>query len=72
MAQNLFINIPIKDLSRSSHFFESLSVEINPQFSNDYGMLLILGNNFFGMLLKEEFFQTFTKNQQAAEKITLK
>lgn len=70
MAQKLFVNIPIKDLSRSRHFFESLGFEFNPQFSNDDGMCLVLGDNFYGMLLKEEFFQTFTKKPTNSGKET--
>lgn len=61
MAQKLFINLPVKDISRTRHFFESLGFEFNHKFSNEKGLCLILGDNFFGMLLKEEFFQSFTK-----------
>jgi len=61
MAQRLFMNLPIKDVNRTRFFFESLGFEFNPQFSDDKALCLILGNNFYGMLLKEEYFQTFTK-----------
>lgn len=63
MAQKLFINLAIKDINRTRHFFESLGFQFNPQFSDEKALCLILGNNFFGMLLKEDFFQTFTKKQ---------
>lgn len=61
MAKRLFVNLPIKDVSQSRNFFESLGFNFNPQFSDDKALCLILGDNFYGMLLKEEFFQTFTK-----------
>jgi len=61
MAQRLFVNLPIKDVNRSRLFFEALGFEFNPQFSDDKALCLILGENFYGMLLKEEFFLTFIK-----------
>ena len=61
MAKRLFVNLPIKDVNRTRFFFESLGFEFNPQFSDEKALCLILGDNFYGMLLMEEFFQTFTK-----------
>ena len=60
MAKRLFVNLPIKDVRQSRSFFESLGFNFNPQFSDDKALCLILGDNFYGMLLKEDFFQTFT------------
>lgn len=48
MAQKLFINLAIKDINRTRHFFESLGFQFNPQFSDEKALCLILGNNFFG------------------------
>ena len=60
MAKRLFVNLPIKDVNRTRFFFESLGFEFNPQFSDEKALCLVLGDNFYGMLLMEEFFQTFT------------
>ena len=60
MHQQIFVNLPIKDMQRSRTFFESLGYQFNPQFSNDRGACLVLGENLHAMLLVEEFFQTFT------------
>ncbi len=57
----IFVNLPIKDMARSQAFFRSLGYEFNPQFTNEYGASLVLGENLFAMLLVEPFFQTFTK-----------
>lgn len=59
--KQLFINLPIKDMAKSRAFFESLGYQFNPQFSNDQGACLVLGENLFAMLLTEPFFATFTK-----------
>lgn len=57
----IFVNLPIKDMARSQAFFRSLGYEFNPQFTNEHGASLVLGENLFAMLLVEPFFQTFTK-----------
>lgn len=59
--QQIFVNLPIKDMARSQTFFKSLGYSFNPQFTNDMGACMVLGENLFGMLLVESFFQTFTK-----------
>lgn len=64
MAQQhaqIFVNLPIRDMARSQAFFRSLGYEFNPQFTNEQGASLVLGENLFVMLLVEPFFQTFTQ-----------
>ena len=56
----MFINLSIKDLQRSRKFFEGMGYVFNPQFSNDQGACLILGEHSFAMLLTEPFFAGFT------------
>ena len=59
--QQIFVNLPIRNMERSQAFFRSLGYDFNPQFTNDQGDALVLGENLFAMLLVEPFFQTFTK-----------
>ena len=65
MHKQIYVNLPVRDLSRSRHFFESLGYSFNPQFSNEQGACLVLGENLFVMLLVEPFFQTFTSKTVA-------
>ena len=60
MHQQIFVNLPIKNMQRSRAFFESLGYQFNPQFSNDRGACLVLGEHLHAMLLVEDFFKTFT------------
>jgi predicted lactoylglutathione lyase len=60
MHKQIFVNLPVKDLARSRAFFSSLGFDFNPQFSNDAGACMIIGENIFAMLLTEPFFQGFT------------
>ena len=59
-ATDIFVNLPVKDLKRSVAFFTALGAEFNPQFTNDNAACMIIGENIHAMLLKHEFFKTFT------------
>lgn len=60
MHAQIYVNLPIREMARSRRFFESLGYRFNPQFSNETGACLVLGDNLFVMLLVEAFFKTFT------------
>ena len=61
MHPQIFVNLPVKDLEKSEAFFTSLGYHFNPQFTNEQGACLVLGENLYSMLLVESFFQTFIK-----------
>jgi len=65
MAQQIFVNLPVKDLKRSVSFFTSLGYAFNPQFTDENATCMIVGDNIFVMLLVEPFFKTFTKKAVA-------
>lgn len=60
MHQQIYVNLPCRDLKRSRTFFETLGFAFNAQFSNDDGACMIIGENIYAMLLAETFFKTFT------------
>jgi len=70
MATQIFVNLPVKDLNKSKEFFEKLGFSFNPQFTNEQGACLVIGENIFAMLLTEPFFKTFTKKDIADAKKT--
>jgi len=61
MARKIFVNLPIRDMERSKAFFGALGFSFNPQFTNDQGACMVIGEDIFAMLLVEPFFQTFTR-----------
>ncbi|MBI3219525.1 MAG: glyoxalase/bleomycin resistance/extradiol dioxygenase family protein [Bacteroidetes bacterium] len=63
MASKLFVNLPVKHLSRSMQFFSELGFQFNPQFTDEKAACMIIGENIYAMLLTEPFFQTFTKKE---------
>jgi uncharacterized protein len=60
MHKDIFVNLPVKNLPASRAFFEALGYHFNPQFSNDSGAGLVLGENLYAMLLTEDFARGFT------------
>jgi predicted lactoylglutathione lyase len=65
MHQQIYVNLPIKNMARSRAFFESLGYHFNPQFSNEQGACMVVSDHIFVMLLVEPFFQGFTKKPVA-------
>lgn len=65
MARKIFVNLPIRNMERSQAFFRALGFSFNPQFTNEQGACMVIGEDIFVMLLIEPFFQTFTKKPVA-------
>ncbi len=73
MNKQIFINLAVKNLSKSLEFYSALGFKNNPQFSDETGKCMKWGENIFVMLLTHEKFSSFTtkpiadtKNQVAA------
>lgn len=65
MHQQIYVNLPVKNLERTKAFFATVGFEFNPQFTDDKAACMIIGENIYAMLLVENFFQTFTKKPVA-------
>lgn len=63
METKIFVNLPVKDLKRSSTFFSKMGYSFDPQFSDDNAKCLIISDHIFVMLLVEPFFKSFTKKE---------
>jgi predicted lactoylglutathione lyase len=68
VPQNIFVNLPVKDLQRSVEFFTKLGYTFNPQFTDENATCMIVGDNIFVMLLVEKYFKTFTPKAVADAK----
>jgi len=60
MNQQIYVNLPVRDLPRSKEFFGALGYRFNPQFSNEQGACMVVSDHIYVMLLTEAFCQTFT------------
>ncbi|MGZ5242487.1 MAG: VOC family protein [Bacteroidia bacterium] len=66
MATQIFVNLPVKDLQKSMDFFAALGFEFNMQFTDEKAACMIINDGAsYAMLLREEFFRTFTKKEIA-------
>lgn len=63
MATQIFVNLPVKDLSKSVAFFTELGYSFNPDFTDEKATCMIIADNIFAMLLIEPYFQGFTKKE---------
>jgi uncharacterized protein len=59
MAKKVFINLPVKDLTRSMTFFQGLGYSFNPQFTDEKAGCMIVSESIFVMLLTDRYFKTF-------------
>ncbi len=57
---SVFINLPIADPVRSRTFFAGLGFGFNEQFSDDKAIAMVLSDHATVMMLRRDFFQTFT------------
>jgi predicted lactoylglutathione lyase len=65
MPTNIFVSYPSVDLERSKAFYIALGASINPLFTDENAACLAWDENIYFMVLKREFFATFTYKQVA-------
>jgi uncharacterized protein len=65
MINNIFVNLPVKDLKKSKTFFEAVGCTINPQFTDETAACVVIGGNIFAMLHTHEKYKQFTSKEIA-------
>jgi predicted lactoylglutathione lyase len=65
MPTNIFVSYATADLDRSTAFYTALGATINPLFTDENAACLAWDENIYLMVLKREFFATFTDKQVA-------
>jgi hypothetical protein len=65
MPTNIFVSYPTADLGRSTAFYTALGATINPLFTDENAACLVWEENIYLMVLKREFFASFTDKQVA-------
>lgn len=63
MTNQIFVNLPVENLSITVEFFKKLGFSFNPQFTDENATCMIISDNIFVMLLVEKFFKTFTNKE---------
>lgn len=59
-GHKIFINMPVRDLKKSTEFFAALGFSFNPQFSDDNAACMVVSDEAYVMLLVDPYFRTFT------------
>jgi predicted lactoylglutathione lyase len=62
-SRKMFVNLVVRDLTRSMDFFRSLGFDFNPKFTDQNAACMIVGDDAFVMLLTEPFFRRFTRRE---------
>jgi uncharacterized protein len=71
MIKAIYVNLPVEDLERSRSFWTKLGFSFNENFSDDKALCLMLNEgSIYAMLLKKEFFSTFTNRSVADHSTT--
>jgi predicted lactoylglutathione lyase len=65
MINNIFVNLPVKDLEKSKKFFEAIGGKVNQQFTDETASSIILGGNIFAMLITHAKYKEFTSKEIA-------
>jgi predicted lactoylglutathione lyase len=65
MVKNIFVNIPVTDLTKSMDFFKKLGFTFNSQFTDETAASMVLSEHIFVMLLTYDKFKQFTNKQIA-------
>jgi uncharacterized protein len=65
VINNIFVNLPVKDLNKSKAFFEAIGCTINPQFTDETAACVVVGANIFAMLHTHDKYRQFTSKEIA-------
>jgi predicted lactoylglutathione lyase len=65
MSRMIFVNLPVRDLTRSVDFFGSLGFAFDQHFSDDNATCMVVSEQALVMLLVQPFFSTFTTKDVA-------
>lgn len=60
MSTQIFINLPVADIAKSTAFFNALGYSLNPQFTNDTAVCIMVSDTVSLMLLTHARFRDFT------------
>ncbi|HWL32888.1 MAG TPA: VOC family protein [Gaiellaceae bacterium] len=70
MAMKTFINLPVKDLPKSTDFFGKLDFEFDPQFTDENATRMIISDDASVLLVVEPFFKGFIEPQDITDPST--
>ncbi len=70
MPKMIFVNLPVRDLARSTAFYQALGATKNDQFSDETASSMVFSDTIYAMLLTHEKYGQFTSKPIADAKKT--
>lgn len=67
MSKQVYINLPVSDLERSTAFYEALGFVKNPTFSDDHATCVVWSDEIIVMLLTRDFYKQFIPGREIAD-----
>jgi uncharacterized protein len=67
MSNQIYVNLPVADLAKSTAFYEALGFVKQPQFSNEVASGMKWSDEIFVMLLTHDFYKKFIGDKQIAD-----
>lgn len=67
MNKKVFINLPVRDLAKSTAFYEALGFTKNPTFSDQHASAMQWSEDIVVMLLIHDFYTKFPRNRVIAD-----
>jgi predicted lactoylglutathione lyase len=67
MAKQIYVNLPVRDLSVSTAFYEALGFTKNDTFSDENASSMQWSDEIIVMLLKHDFYKRFIGDKQIAD-----
>lgn len=70
MSKQIYINLPVSDLARSTAFYEALGFTKNQIFSDEKASGMMWSDDIVVMLLTHDFYKRFIGGKQIADAAT--
>ncbi len=67
MSKQIFVNLPVSNVSASTEFYTKLGFTLNPTFSNENASCMVWSDNIYVMLLVHEFYSSFIATKTIAD-----
>lgn len=67
MSKQVFINLPVSDLAKSTAFYEALGFTKNPMFSDENASSMMWSDDIVFMLLTKDFYKKFLGEKEIAD-----
>jgi len=67
MSKQIYVNLPVSDLAKSTAFYEALGFTKNSTFSDENASGMMWSDDIVVMLLTHDFYKRFIGNKQIAD-----